>query len=132
MSFYDLIDHFIDYKTIYIRYILVSIIFAIPIFFYLKSLDDNKNKFVKIDYVIQFNNEINQSLYNIYSKNDIELMFALIDDQFQDFEKEQYESTNILDFSTLTQNVDTNLTDEIEKRRKLFTLRNFYKRLVLR
>ena len=116
MSFYDLIDHFIDYKTIYIRYILVSIIFAIPIFFYLKSLDDNKNKFVKIDYVIQFNDEINQSLYNIYSKkNDIELMFALIDDQLQDFEKEQYESTNILDFSTLTQNVDTNLTDEIEK-----------------
>ena len=103
---YDLIDHFIDYKTIYIRYILVSIIFAIPIFFYLKSLDDNKNKFVKIDYVIQFNDEINQSLYNIYSKkNDIELMFALIDDQLQDFEKEQYESTNILDFSTLTQNV---------------------------
>lgn len=116
MSFYDLIDHFIDYKTIYIRYILVSIIFAIPIFFYLKSLDDNKNKFVRIDYVIQFNDEISQSLYNIHSKkNDIELMFALIDDQFQDFEKEQYESTNILDFSTLTQNVDTNLTDEIEK-----------------
>ena len=116
MSFYDLIDHFIDYKTIYIRYILVSIIFAIPIFFYLKSLDDNKNKFVRIDYVIQFNDEISQSLYNIHSKkNDIELMFALIDDQFQDFEKGQYESTNILDFSTLTQNVDTNLTDEIEK-----------------
>ncbi len=112
MSFYDLIDHFIDYKTIYIRYILVSIIFAIPIFFYLKSLDDNKNKFVRIDYVIQFNDEISQSLYNIHSKkNDIELMFALIDDQFQDFEKGQYESTNILDFSTLTQNVDTTLID---------------------
>ena len=61
---------------------------------------------MRIDYVIQFNDEISQSLYNIHSKkNDIELMFALIDDQFQDFEKGQYESTNILDFSTLTQNV---------------------------
>ena len=68
MSFYDLIDHFIEYKTIYIRYALISIIIAIPVFFYLKSLEDNKGKFVKIDYVIQFNDEINQSLYNIYRK----------------------------------------------------------------
>ena len=36
-------------------------------------------------------------------------MFALIDDQF--ILKGQHESTNILDFSTLTQNVDTTLID---------------------
>tara|TARA_Y100000768_G_scaffold388436_1_gene384341 strand:- start:360 stop:1616 length:1257 start_codon:yes stop_codon:yes gene_type:complete len=115
MSFYDLIDHFIEYKTIYIRYTLISIIIAIPVFFYLKSLDDNKGKFVKIDYVIQFNNEINQSLYNIYrEKNDIELMFTLIDDQLQDFEKEQFEGTNILNFSNLTQDVDAALINKIK------------------
>lgn len=115
MSFYDLIDHFIEYKTIYIRYALISIIIAIPVFFYLKSLDDNKGKFVKIDYVIQFNDEINQSLYNIYrEKNDIELMFTLIDDQLQDFEKEQFEGTNILNFSNLIQDVDTALINKIK------------------
>ncbi len=115
MSFYDLIDHFIEYKTIYIRYALISIIIAIPVFFYLKSLDDNKGKFVKIDYVIQFNDEINQSLYNIYrEKNDIELMFTLIDDQLQDFEKEQFEGTNILNFPNLIQDVDTDLINKIK------------------
>ena len=116
MSFYDLIDHFIDNKTIYIRYILVSVIFAIPLFFYIKSLDDNKSKFVKINYVIQFNDEINQSLHNIHrKKNEIELMFTLIDDQLQDFEKEKFEGTNILNFSNLTQDVDTALMNKIKE-----------------
>ena len=48
-------------------------------------------------------------------------MFALIDD-FKILKK-QYESTNILDFSTLTQNVDTNLTDEIKKEKTPYVVK---------